>query len=70
MREAPPLVFEDAPTGTTWAVHPFAFEDLGVEVKLDWENTEYRWIAPGELPGLDTVPMLVETLEAALDIQL
>jgi 8-oxo-dGTP pyrophosphatase MutT (NUDIX family) len=66
VREAEPIVFEDPPTGTLWAVHPFLFDDLGVEVTLDWENVESRWIEPEELDSFDTVPFLKETLEAAL----
>ena len=60
------IVFEDPPTGTMWAVHPFLFDDLGVEVRTDWEHVESRWIEPDELELLDTVPYLKETLEAAL----
>lgn len=69
VREGEVLVFEDAPTGTWWAVHPFLFDDLGVEVRLDWEHTEHRWIRPGELGDLDAVPCLGRTLEAALGVQ-
>jgi 8-oxo-dGTP pyrophosphatase MutT (NUDIX family) len=66
VREGPVLVLEDPPTGTIWAVHPFLFEDLGVEVVTDWEHMEHRWIEPAELGSLDTVPKLDETLRAAM----
>jgi 8-oxo-dGTP diphosphatase len=66
VRQAEPLVFEDVPTGTRWAVHPFLFEDLGVEVRTDWEHVEHRWIEPRELESLETVPRLRDTLDAAL----
>jgi 8-oxo-dGTP pyrophosphatase MutT (NUDIX family) len=66
VNQAEPLVFEDVPTGTLWAVHPFLFDDLGVDVTTDWEHVEHRWIEPEEMGSLDTVPMLQETLEAAL----
>jgi 8-oxo-dGTP pyrophosphatase MutT (NUDIX family) len=66
VREADPIVLEDPQTGTVWAVHPFLFEDLGVEVETDWEHVEHRWIEPGELPSYETVPGLEETLAAAL----
>ena len=66
VREAPPLTFEDPPTGRVWTVHPFLFDDLGVDVRTDWEHTESRWVAPEELGSLETVPCLKETLTAAL----
>ena len=46
------------------------FDDQGVDVVLDWEHTEYRWIEPGELVDFDTVVSLQRTLEAALDSKL
>jgi 8-oxo-dGTP pyrophosphatase MutT (NUDIX family) len=70
VREAPPMTFLDAEHDTTWVVHPFLFDDLGVEVELDWEHTEFRWIEPRELDDLDTVASLKRTLEAALDSKL
>jgi hypothetical protein len=66
VREAPPLVFDDPPSGTRWAVHPFLFEDLGVEVRLDWEHVGSRWVTREELASLGAVPGLAETLDAAL----
>ena len=70
VREAEPLTFLDTEHDTTWAVHPFLFDDLGVEVVLDWEHTEFRWIEPEELGSFDTVVSLRRTLEAALDSEL
>lgn len=66
VREASPLVFTDEQHGTTWVVHPFLFEDLGVSIVLDWEHNEYQWIRPSELEAFDTVISLGETLDAAL----
>ncbi|MCK5415322.1 MAG: NUDIX domain-containing protein [Thermoplasmata archaeon] len=70
VREAKPLTFLDTEHDTTWVVHPFLFDDLGVEVVLDWEHTEFRWIEPEELGSFDTVVSLRRTLEAALDSEL
>jgi 8-oxo-dGTP pyrophosphatase MutT (NUDIX family) len=70
VREAPPLTFLDKEHDTIWVVHPFLFDDQGVDVVLDWEHTEYRWIEPGELVDFDTVVSLQRTLEAALDSKL
>ena len=66
VREAEPIVLLDEEHGTEWAVHPFLFDDLGVEVVLDWEHTESRWVELGELERYDTVMSLGETLDAAL----
>ncbi|UCC92782.1 MAG: NUDIX domain-containing protein, partial [Thermoplasmata archaeon] len=70
VRQAEPLTFLDTEHDTEWVVHPFLFEDLGVEVVLDWEHTEARWIAPEEIGDFDTVVSLKRTLEAALDSKL
>lgn len=70
VREAPPLTFLDAEHDTKWVVHPFLFDDLGVEVEMDWEHTDFRWIEPEELDNFDTVISLKRTLEAALDSKL
>ncbi|MCX8173199.1 MAG: NUDIX domain-containing protein [Thermoplasmata archaeon] len=44
-----------------FAVHPFLFETDG-EISLDWEHTEYRWIAVEEINHYNTVPKLTEAL--------
>lgn len=58
------LEVDDPETGVRWVVHPYLYriEDKD-SVKLDWEHSECRWIAPGELSSFHTVPMLRETLE-------
>ncbi len=70
VREAEPLTFLDTEHDTTWVVHPFLFDDLGVEVVLDWEHTEFRWIEPEELGSFDTVVSLKGTLDSVLDSEL
>ena len=70
VREADPLVFDDRANDTIWWVHPFLFDDLGVDVVLDWEHTEHTWIDLQDLGSYDTVIGLRKTLEAALDIKL
>lgn len=69
VREGPPLTFLDRENGATWVVHPFLFDDLGVEVETDWEHTEHAWVEPEELGSLDTVIGLARTLEAALGVE-
>ena len=54
----------DHGSGFRWVVHPFLFwvPDPGL-IRLDWEHSECRWINPGELPELESVPGLEETWE-------
>jgi 8-oxo-dGTP pyrophosphatase MutT (NUDIX family) len=58
-----PLAVEDPDLGRRWIVHPylFAVEDPAA-VRLDWEQCEARWIAPGELARFLTVPRLAAAL--------
>ena len=59
-----PLLAEDPPSGRTFLVHPFAFAVGDPEkLRLNWENTEARWIAPEELARFETVPRLGDTWE-------
>ncbi len=54
--------FDVVDTGDcVWRVHPFRLT-LGpdAEVRLDWEHTEMRWVVPGDIEGMDTVPGLYE----------
>jgi translation initiation factor 2B subunit (eIF-2B alpha/beta/delta family) len=53
----------DQETDTVWVIHPFLFEARSKAVRLDWENTEYKWINPKELVSYDTVPKLSEAFD-------
>jgi translation initiation factor 2B subunit (eIF-2B alpha/beta/delta family)/8-oxo-dGTP pyrophosphatase MutT (NUDIX family) len=53
----------DEENDTVWIIHPFLFEAMSKSIKLDWENIDYRWVAPAELTSYDTVPKLRETLD-------
>jgi translation initiation factor 2B subunit (eIF-2B alpha/beta/delta family)/8-oxo-dGTP pyrophosphatase MutT (NUDIX family) len=53
----------DEDSDTVWVIHPFLFKSRLKAVKLDWENTEFRWVNPGELGSYDTVPKLGEALD-------
>lgn len=60
-----PFTVADAALGRTWKVHPFLFElDQPAVPRLDWEHSEWRWVRPAGLAGLDTVPRLAEGLRA------
>ena len=62
---AEPLAVPAPELGTCWLVHPFLFDvEDPAGIRLDWENTELRWVAPSELVGMPTVPALAEALSA------
>ena len=45
-----------------WEVFPFLFEVKNPKIKLNWENSEYRWISKDELSNYKTVPNLDRVL--------
>lgn len=61
LRRGTPLVRHAA--GRTWVVHPFLFRAHSPRLRLNWENTEYRWLPPDDLTALDCVPWLADVLE-------
>lgn len=62
-----PLEVVDQTRDRSWRVHPFLFAvHEPNKIRLDWENTEMRWIRPDELEGLETVPALRQTLERVI----
>ena len=45
-----------------WEVFSFLFETEETEVKLNWENSEFKWIYVDELKNYETVPSLNKIL--------
>lgn len=45
-----------------WEVFPFLFETKNPDIKLNWENSEYKWILADELKNYKTVPSLEKVL--------
>ncbi len=45
-----------------WEIFPFLFEAKNPEIKLNWENSEFRWISFKELENYETVPSLQKVL--------
>ena len=45
-----------------WHVFPFLFDTKKTEKKLNWENSDYKWIEIGELEKFETVPSLENVL--------
>ncbi len=45
-----------------WEVFPFLFESKNPVVKLNWENSDSKWILANELKSYKTVPNLEKVL--------
>jgi len=45
-----------------WEVFPFLFETKETKIKLNWENSEHKWINVNELKNYETVPSLDKIL--------
>ena len=49
-----------------WNIFPFLFSTKNLEIKLNWENSEFKWIKPTELVNYKTVPDLDKILSNLL----
>ena len=49
-----------------WLIYPFLFSVTEPKIKLNWENSEYRWITPSEITKFQTVPSLEKVLTSLL----
>ena len=45
-----------------WKIFPFLFEAKNPIIKLNWENSEFKWINVEELKNYETVPSLQKVL--------
>jgi len=45
-----------------WEIFPFLFESKNPTVKLNWENSDFKWINIEELENYETVPSLQKVL--------
>ncbi len=57
---ASPFEVSDENLGVVWEIYPFRAEVEDVEVKIDWEHTDFRWINPEDITKLRTAPFLYE----------
>ena len=63
LKQGGPLDVYDRENKRLWRVHPFLFEvEDPSRIRLDWEHVQRRWVWPGELDQLDTVPGLADAL--------
>ena len=49
-------------TNHQWEVYPFLFSCTKREIKLNWENSDAKWIYMNELSNFRTVPSLDKVL--------
>ena len=49
-----------------WEIFPFLFEVKNPIIKLNWENSECRWIAKNEIKNYETVPSIEKVLFSLL----
>ncbi len=49
-----------------WRIFPFLFEVKNPKIKLNWENSEYVWIAVTEIKNYETVPSIDKVLLSLL----
>ena len=45
-----------------WVIFPFLFQTEISDIKLNWENSEFRWIHVNEVKEFNTVPSLEKIL--------
>jgi len=45
-----------------WEIFPFLFESSKPTIKLNWENSDFKWINIKELENYETVPSLQKVL--------
>ena len=49
-----------------WEIFPFLFETTNSEIKLNWENSEFKWVSVDEISNYETVPSLEKVLSNLL----
>ena len=49
-----------------WEIFPFLFETENPIIKLNWENSEFKWINADELEDYEIVPSLQKVLFSLL----
>ena len=62
------VIFIESPqyANHQWEVYPFLFSTENKEIKLNWENSDSKWISVDELENFSTVPSLDKVLTRLL----
>lgn len=66
LKAGAPLDIRDPLRGFCWRIHPFLFELVHGEPRLNWEHVDLAWIRPYEMSSYDCVPWL-PSLYSSLD---
>jgi len=66
LKTAPQMQISSQYANHQWTVFPFLFFVKDPVIKLNWENSEYRWIYPSEISKYETVPSLDKVLASLL----
>lgn len=54
-----PVTVPDPAVNRVWTIHPVRVDiDRPEPITIDWEHTEYRWVAPGEIGRYGLAPQL------------
>jgi 8-oxo-dGTP pyrophosphatase MutT (NUDIX family) len=63
-----PQILVDSPQyeNHQWLIFPFLFSVREPLIRLNWENSEYRWVEPSEIGKYQTVPSLESVLSSLL----
>ena len=66
LKSAPQMQISSQYANHEWTVFPFLFSVKEPEIKLNWENSEYKWIDANKISEYDTVPSLGKVLASLL----
>ena len=66
LKTAPQMQISSQYANHQWVVFPFLFSVKDPVIKLNWENSEYRWIYSSEISKYETVPRLDKVLASLL----
>ncbi|MEM5799678.1 MAG: HAD-IA family hydrolase [Candidatus Aenigmatarchaeota archaeon] len=60
LKKGKTIVYDDKTLGISWHIIPVLFEVNDHKVKLNWENTDYVWVKPGEMKKYNNYLKLFE----------
>ncbi|MGI0026625.1 MAG: NUDIX domain-containing protein [Nitrosopumilaceae archaeon] len=66
LKTAPQMQISSQYANHQWTVFPFLFSAKEPNIKLNWENSEYKWIYANEISKYQTVPSLDKVLASLL----
>lgn len=65
-RTVDPLTFSNPAAGRLWRIHPFLFDLMEGEPRLNWEHSSLAWILPTELGAYECIGSLPELVRRLL----